>query len=375
MDWFLVTDNLHARENFQRRNGWRYGLVFGIFFIFFGWGWDAIELAFDSVTFFWYKFAFALVALFPLCIFAGHFAAHLPRAIFKIILWSAFGALSGWLASHVPFEFASAVSGWLDPNARGIAVYPFSPPMNNLVATAIAFGIGIGALAGVGQHVTMRWAWNRSTKENQMTRASWLMLAACLPLAFTLGGGYDGLVNSSLRAPFHLTRRIIQIGLTAPREIEPSKLPIQQILDYANAARWRDNFSARYQQYLVDYDRRFFKQTYVDVEFDNGFLWRCRVLNYGQDSICRDLRADAREWITQFVRGSEIKCPDCAAQIAPSAAAFQSSLRGIFGDPRAVSVTHYSGGVIAARADFGTSAVRCLFVGGDPLIVQSCATE
>ncbi len=201
------------------------------------------------------------------------------------------------------------------------------------------------------------------------------MLVLCLPIAFTLGALHDGLADAHLRAPFHLTRRVIQVGLTNPPDLELSKMPTLEMIDYATASLWRDRFSSRYAQYLVDYDRRTFRQTYADVVFDNGFFWRCRVLGFGQSVFCRDLNVDAREWIKQFVRSGAMLCPDCAYQIAPEAAAWQSPLRGEYTEPQIVTVTHHTGGVLQARAQFDGVAVRCWFVGADPLIVRRCATE
>jgi len=204
-----------------------------------------------------------------------------------------------------------------------------------------------------------------------MTLGAWAILWIAAPIAFSLGVLYDGGANVPLRDPARMTNRVIQLALNTPPDLDLSKLAIFETLDYAATINVRDKFSPRYLQRIADFDRRALASAWVDVEFDNGFLWRCQVTQNGTNlRRCFDLGSAYRDWVTQFLQTSRIRCDDCNLRIEPDALAWQQ--KNALGAPQRVEFDHRSGGIVLVRAIYAARVVECRLVGADPVNLQEC---
>ena len=366
-----------AREKFETGAGWRYGMLFGIFLVLGGWGWDTYELLRASADLTWYKVLLAAITLIPLGAVVGWISGRAsPSTLLKFILWGAGGALTGLIAMHLPFEGVSAVAALVDPAVRGVTLFPFPPAAAERLAGTAAFGAIAGLVALPLQRLATAWAWDRSSAENQITLDGWAMLLVCAPLALGLGALYDGSANAQLRGPFELTQRRIEIALTTPPDLDLQAMESARVVEYVSISKWRSDFSSHYVQYLAQFEQSALKDAYVDAVFDNGFLWRCQALRNASDLFgCTDLAEDYRGFMRQFLQGGAVQCEDCSVHVEPAATAWRAQMRGRLDDSKQISLIHHAGGVVLVRAilDIGAS-VECRFFGANLVQILDCAS-
>jgi hypothetical protein len=366
-----------ARERFELGVGWRFGLVFSIFLLLGGWGWDTYELIRASADLPWSKSLLAALTLIPLGTVVGWVAGRpQPTNISKFILWGAGGALTGLIAIHLPFEGTSAFAALLDPAARGVMIFPFPPAAAERLAGAAAFGAVAGLVAFPVQKLGTAWAWDRSSSENQITRDGWTMLLVCAPLALGLGALYDGTANAQLRGPFELMQRRIEIAFTTPPDLDLQTMDSGRVVEYVSISKWRSDFTPHYVQYLSNFEQSAMKDAFIDVVFDNGFVWRCQSLRFATDLFgCTDMAKDYRGYMRQFLQGEPVQCDNCSLHVEPEAATWRAQMRGRLDDSKQITVTHHAGGIVLVGAIMDSGApVECRFMGADLVQILDCAS-
>ncbi len=365
-----------ARRRFEVGAGWRYGLLFGLVLTLVGWGVDAAELAVESAALFWPKILFAILIVIPLCAAAGALAARTSLGR-KFLIWAICGAVTGWLAIHLPFEGLSVLVALTDPPTRGIDVFPFVPAAQERVLFMAVAGALAGVVAGILQILGTHWAWDRSTRDNRLTRSGWLVLLVSLPFALTLGAVYDGIANAQLRAPISLTNRIIQLALHTPPDLDLQSMETGRLLDYLATSQWRSRFSSRYTQHLADFDPDTLRSAMVDTEFDDGFIWRCGVNRDGENLAgCIDVNATYAGYLRDFFVTGDVTCPNCFVRVEPGVAEWRKANLPTLGDIQDVQVTHHSGGVVLARARFSTRRqAECRLTGAYTVSIESCSAR
>lgn len=360
-----------AKKNFEIGAGWHFGFIFGVVLVAIGWGWDARESANAALEFAGVKLVLAILTVIPLCAIAGMMTMRNPRMRTKMLIWAIFGAATGFIAIHLPFEGLSAIAIWRDPETRGTLIFPFVPGAQERVLGMMAFGTTAGIATAWIERLAMVWAWDRSSSQHRLTANAWAALWIAAPVAFSLGVLYDGAANDPLRGPVRVTNRVIQVALNTPPDLDLTNLGIIQTLDYAATSAVRDRFSAQYVQHLADFDHRTLASAWVDVEFDNGFWWRCNITRSGTNlRRCFDLGAAYRDWVTQFLQTSRIRCDDCSLRIEPDVLDWQQ--KNALGAPQRVELEHRSGGIVLARAIYAERTVECRLVGADPANLQEC---
>jgi hypothetical protein len=216
----------------------------------------------------------------------------------------------------------------IDPAVRGLTIFPFPPAVEERVLPMAVITAVAGLIVGALQSLAATWAWNSSSKEDRMTLGSWLALVVSVPVAIAVGSLHDGAANAQLRAPLYLTNRKL-------------------------------------------------RSAYADVEFDNGFIWRCEVVRNGDGfGVCSDLRADYGAWMAGFFRTGAVSCENCSVRVEPGAAGWQSSFKARLGEPQQVRIEHHSGGVVLVRSTFSTGMqAECRLVGADPIVIQQCESK
>lgn len=365
-----------AREKFELGAGWRFGLFFGIFLLLGGWGWDTFALVSASADLSWSKFLLAALTLIPLGTAVGWVSGRPhPSNILKFILWGAGGALTGLIAIHLPFEGTSALAALIDPAARGVTIFPFPPAAAERLAGAAAFGAVAGLVAFPLQRLATAWAWDRSSADNRITLDGWIMLWVCAPLALGLGALYDGTANAQLRGPFELTQRRINLAFTTSPDLDLQTLDPGRVVEYVSISKWRSEFTPRYVQYLANFEQTAMKDAFIDVVFDNGFMWRCQSLRFASDLFgCTDMAEEYRGFMRQFLQSGEVQCDDCSVHVEPQAAAWRAQLRGQLDGSKQIAVMHHAGGIVMVRVSLDNGApVECRFWGADLVRVIDCA--
>jgi hypothetical protein len=365
--------DLAELQKFRSHVGFRYGLVFGVILVAISWGIDAWESANFSLELYWAKLAFAALTLLPLCAVVGWLSARFKRASIQILIWSIGGALTGLIAIHLPFEGSSAVAALVDPAVGRTTIFPFVQAAQERTNVMMGFGAAGGLFAALVQKFAGGVAWEHSSSENRMTLGAWAALLLCAPVAIALGSLYDGGANASLRGPARLTQGLILFALDMPPNLDSSQLSSFQALDYGLTVQWRDKFTSHYVQRIAGYDSKSLDDVYVDAAFDSGFIWRCEITRDGSNvRRCMDLAETYRDWITQFLRTSQIRCEDCSLRIEPEAIAWQIQNAQALANPKQISVSHQSGGIATLRATVDNGIVECRIFGAVPVNLQEC---
>ncbi|MBI5651036.1 MAG: hypothetical protein HZC40_11430 [Chloroflexi bacterium] len=363
--------DLAARKKFDRAAGRRYGLGFGIVLVLTGWGLDCWELAFASTELAAVKIFLACLTLVPLSVITAALAARVTRWR-RISLWIITGALTGLIALQLPFEGMSFIAALFDPYARGARMFPPVSTTLEMTLPLALFGVIGGACVGALQNFAMALAWDCSDATNRLTFSGGLMLLVLTaPFALTLGALYDGAANAEQRISLRLTERVIRTAFDLPPDLDLSnpRISTQSAMDYAASTLWRANFSRRYVQSISDYAPTSFRDVFVDVVFDNGFIWRCQSLHYGTSlSQCQDLRKTYTDLVRQFLRDGAAQCENCAIRIEPDALAQRAKIAG--SEPRQITLTHHTGRVVSARIETATGAIELTLTGANPIILR-----
>jgi hypothetical protein len=372
---FIKEQRSHEKARFETGVGWRYGLILGMLLVTFGWGWDAWELASASANLWLAKLVLASLIIVPLTVAAGLFGslAH-DSALLKWLIWTAWSILVTIVAIHLPFDGMRMMAGLLDPAVRGLAVFPFTPGAQALGEFLMFIGAVIGFPAAMLHILATEKAWDRSGPTNQLTPGSWVYLLVCLPLGLGLAFLCDTMVNSTLREPFQVTYRVIEVALTTPPDLESGSMSPSQMMEYQAGLQWREKLSPRFIQDLSDYDPDSFQQLTIDVTFDNGTILRCGTTHYGQAiSGCYDLSTNYRDALAGFLQTGTASCKDCSMQVAAQAAAWQAARKGQFGDLQQISILHHAGSIVTGLVDLTQGRVECRFEGGNPVVIQTCS--
>ncbi len=351
--------------------GWRYGLALGIALILVAWGWDAWQLAAASADLWWGKLLVAAITVLPLALLAAILATP-ASALVKWILWTLWGLAVGVLATWLPLGGVSALAALLDPAVRGVAIFPLANGGAALMFLTSLFSAAMGLPIALLHVFVTEKAWDRSTADNRLTFSGAALLALVIPIALILGLLLDNLANAQLRTPLLLTAQVIDLGLRAPPNANLSDMSARDSSAYVAASAWRGKFGEHYTQYLADFSTGDFSSAIVDATFDNGLIWRCSTVNYGEFiGGCVDLGAQAREWMSEFWQTGAVNCDDCAVSISPAAADWYAQHRGQPASTAPPVVTHHSGGIVTVS----NGRVQCQLAGGEPTVIESCAGE
>lgn len=366
---------LHAKQAFERRAGWRFGFVFGVLVVFMGYAWDAWQLFTIHADYWWVKLLLASLTILPLAILAGGIAGRVSW-LFKLPVWAIFGILAGYCAIHIPFEGARIILQNLDSSLRLVEFLPIPAAATDSFGMLATLGAGLGILVGLAQTAIVSWIWERSSEDYRMTVGGWALLLLSLPFAFAYAFLFDGTAHAPLRTPMLLIHNVAQSGLNDAPNLDSSKMELHRSLTYLLGQRWNKNFTPDYTVRLASSEPNQVGESFVDVTFSNGFIWRCRVTTYGEfTGTCYDLRADYTRYISEFVPRGSFRCTDCEARIAPQAGDWRAQNARTLGSSDRISITHSAGSSVLVRVESPTDkSFECLMWGANPVIIEQCHT-
>jgi len=283
------------------RAGAGYGLLFGLGFALFVWGYDALALSRSSADMAWAKLLMGLPCLLITGGIVGILGAWSSSMLLTIGVWAiALGGI-GWLAGHIPFTGMSWLAGIIEPRFAGLTPWPYTE--SNALRTLLVviaytvYGFGVGYV----ETLAVEWAWDRTTPAGRMKVGAWAVLLVAwlmaLPPVFIL----DYFVMAPVRTPQVRVANLIETYLEGGEAaVNASGQNI------AEAQRHGARFTPEYTLYFSGYDPRdkTFYTGYSDVVFDTGFALRCSVIG-GRVSFCDDLsqKLDAR--IGQMVQAGQ----------------------------------------------------------------------
>lgn len=275
--------------------GTAYGLVFGLAFALFIWGYDALLLASSSADLAWAKLLLGLPLTIAISSLVGRLAASSPSAAVSVALWATAGAVLGLLVGRMPFDGGNLAAWLTDRRMRGLVVFPYGSSAAARTTLVVVIGAGLGAAMGLIERLAIGWAWDRATPEGRMSARSWAALLVCLPLIALVAWAADDLVHRHLRTHQQTVDELIALTLAGANE----EAELRGI-NYASVARHRERLSDQYTIYLVEYDLDTHEMGNVDVAFDNGFALRCLTARV-QVGYCGPISDMYQAWMDDLI--------------------------------------------------------------------------
>jgi hypothetical protein len=275
--------------------GTAYGLIFGLSFALFTWGYDALLLASSAADLAWAKLLLGLLLAITIGGLAGRLVALPPSTATSIALWATVGALLGMIAGRIPFDGGNLAAWLVDRRLWGLVVFPYGSSAATRTALVVVIGAGLGAAAGLAERLAVEWAWDRVTPKGRMGGRSWAVLLVCLPLTLIAAWAADDLINQPLRAHQQAVGELITLALAGASEEAEARG-----LNYVSVARHRERLSEQYTVYLVDYDLDTYDLGRVDVAFDNGFTLRCMTAR-SQVGYCSAISDVYQGWMDDLI--------------------------------------------------------------------------
>ena len=294
----LPPDHEQRMRKLLQTAGAGYGMLFGLSFALFTWGYDTYILAAYGASLPWVKLVFGLPLAVAIGGLVGWLAAYTPSMAVSIAVWAGFGALFGVIAGHIPFDGGNLTFWLLDHRLWGEVILDYGRSASVRTTLVILINSIIGVGVGFVETLAVQWAWERSTPEYKLSLGSWTVLLVCVPLAFLSAASIDGFFNQPLRNPQQLTGKLI--NLTLAGEIEENAL-LQS--SYRSIEPYLESFSDRYESHFVSFGwaTGTWESAYVDIVFDNGFTMRC-VTSSKTVIYCDDLSQRYDTWVNDLVR-------------------------------------------------------------------------
>ena len=356
-----IIDNAAIHKRFVRKAGIAYGLVFALGFAACFWLPDALALQQASAQLAWAKLLLGLIICLPLGMLIGWLAASARWSGISILLWTAGGITTAWVAGHIPYEGLSWFASLTDPYPASHVMYPMSLPAAGATGISMVIGAGTGLLIGILSLIATEQAWSQSTQKHHFSAKSILALCICLPfvLGFSLFTDYQ--INSALRESFVSVSQSIRIALDPNRDLDAARLFF--LKPYRD--RMTPNFTLEWVKSAADVDD-------IDVQFDNGLLVRCRY-SFGFTSLCTEFGPELDDWMTQLMNVGHLTCTGCSAQADRATRRWLAASLPSMGNLRDVKFLQHQGGGLYERATFDSGRrIDCRFSSNSPALIDLC---
>lgn len=360
------------------RAGAGYGILFGLGFSLFVWGYDALALYQSSANMAWAKLLLGLPCLLVMGGIVGTLGAWTSSTLLTTCLWAITMTGIGWLAGHIPFTGMSWFAGVIDPRFAGLSLWPYTD--GNAVRTTLVmiaytvYGFGVGYV----ETLAVEWAWDRATPDGRMKVGAWAVLLVAwlvaLPPAFIV----DYLVMEPVRTPQVRVAALVETYLEGGEAAVSAKGQ-----NMTEARRNGPRFTPEYTTYFSGFDTSTdtLYAGYSDVTFDTGFALRCIVMG-GRITFCDDLSQKLHLRIGQMVEaGKTGERPWLASKmktfgITEDVMAWLQTHRERLSDSYNLTITAQNGNSMFVTAQFDTGAtMTCRFSGNAVVTVDQCAFD
>ncbi|HOU13632.1 MAG TPA: hypothetical protein PKZ84_10995 [Anaerolineae bacterium] len=357
------------------RAGAGYGLLFGLGFALFVWGYDALALNRSAADMAWAKLLLGLPCLLIIGGVAGIVGAWSSSALLTTLVWAVTMGGVGWLAGHIPFTGMNWLIDMLDARFAGLTPWPYTEgsALRTLLVTIAytVYGFGVGYV----ETLAVEWAWDRTTPTGRMKASAWAVLLvawlAALPPVFVL----DYLVMSPVRTP---QVRVADLVRTYLEGGEAAVSATGQ--NIAEAQRHGARFTPDYTVYFAGFDPtdKTFYTGYSDVVFDTGFALRCSVRG-GQVTFCDDLSYKLEQRIGQMVRAGKtgerpwLEDKTKTFTVTEEVVTWLQSHQAQLSDVYRWTIAAQKGPWMFVTAQFDTgAALTCRFYGNTVVTVDQC---
>jgi hypothetical protein len=265
-----------------------YGLLFGLFFALFTWGYDALVLSLNNAYLPWAKLVTGLPAALLIAGLAGRIAADLP-ALYPLA-WLLAGVLLGIAAALIQAGGPNLAVQLIDDRFRGEPVFALDTDLTRIILV-ILIGAASGAIIGFAGRAVVRRAKDGTGLPS--------LVCLCLLLAFFMGRPMDELLNRPRRLLFQTTSRAVRLVMVG----QVSKGAGIDDSGYRALLPFREQLEEQYRLHYVDSSTDAEGQPFahVDVVFETGPALRCAVAEKGV-LYCDDFSRQLESWMDGLVR-------------------------------------------------------------------------
>lgn len=357
------------------RAGTAYGLIFGLSFALFTWGYDGLLLSSQGAAHPWLKLLLGLLPALLLGGFAGWLGAYSGSMVLSVVIWAATLALLGVIAAHIPFEGQNLFLWLAERRLWGEIVFSFDKSASVRATLVVLLGTLLGAVVGFFQNLSVQWAWDRATSDRRMSLGSWLVLLVCIPLALLGAANVTGFINQPLRLPQTAVGEIIHFAqssvVATSDELESSLRSIRP---------FQQQMAGSFITHFVSFSpgSEAWNSAYVDVVFENSFVLRC-VTVYDRVLYCDDYDSKFRAWMGQMARAglygerpwldASLKLLTVNEDVLSWLSAHKDQLSESYDTRRDGQQEGWV--FMTARFDTGFE-MTCRFTGAQPVLVEQC---
>ena len=357
------------------RAGAGYGMLFGLGFALFVWGYDALALSQSLADMAWAKLLIGLPCLLIIGGIAGTVGAWSSSTLFTTGMWAMTMAGIGWLAGHIPFTGISWLAGVIDPRFAGLSPWPYiDATAARTLLVMIAYTV-YGFAVGYVETLAVEWAWDRTTPAGQMKLGAWSVLLVAWVVALPPTIILDYLVMTPVRAPqvrvANLVETYLEGGEAAVSAAGQSVIEAQR-----HGARFTPDYTIHFSGF--DTTTKTLYAAYSDVVFDTGFALRCIVMG-DRITFCDDLSQKLDVRIGQMVQaGKTGERPWLTSQmktfnVTEEVITWLQTHREQLSDTYNLMITAQKGNQMFVTAQFSTGAkIECRFQGNAVVTVDQC---
>jgi hypothetical protein len=288
-----------------RTTGILYGLLFGLSFALFTWGYDALQLLnANSASYTWTKLLLGLPPVLIVGVLVGRLASLSASAAVSTALWAIACGLFGMLAGHLPFDGYNLATWLAESRLWGVDVFHFSYAAQVRTTLIVLTLCILGAAVGGIQSWLLEWIWDHATSKGnggyKLSVGTWFIFLITLPLAVLPAWTVNGLLYNPLSIPQQRVAQLIEKSVNNSATLNPDSL------DYRTIKPYLDAISKPYVTHFVSFgtDTESWYSAYVDVAFDNGLVLRCSVS--GEAVVhCADFSQKFNGWMEDLIHAGQ----------------------------------------------------------------------
>jgi hypothetical protein len=294
----LPPDHAQRTRKLILTAGAGYGVIFGLSFAIFTWGYDAYVLASNGAAFPWVKLFLGLPLSVAIGGLVGWLGVYSSSVILSVAVWAAFGALMGVIASHIPFDGSNLFYWIMDRRLWGEIILSYGESAAVRTTLVVFINAIIGIAVGLFENVAVQWAWERATSSGKMSFGSWVVLLVGVPLALIMAATVNGFINQPLRFPQQAVGKLVKQTLAG--EIDGGEAGQS---NYRSIAPYLELFTDQFESHFVKFQSATgtWDSAYVDIVFDNGFIMRCATITH-RVIYCDNLSQRFTDWVGELVR-------------------------------------------------------------------------
>ncbi len=370
-----------AHALFQRIGPY-YGLIFGISFALFTWGYDSYILVSNSAAYAWVKLLLSFPIVLGLSVLTGWLASRSFSVGISATLWAIAGGLLGMLAGHLPFAGYNLAVWLADERFWGMDIFHYSYSAE-VRTTILVFTLSVlGAIIGVAERQILERVWDNAffigdgaSKKAKVKAVSLVWLLLCIPLALLTAVVTTELINQPLNEPQRVVGRLVQLANEGDVETANAiGLGYSSIKPFQNSL--SDQFTTHFVSFSIGTEMWY--SAYVDVAFDNKFVMRC-VTAGDRVVYCDDFSKKFAGWMGDLVHAGlsgeqrwledRMKLLDVEEPVI----IWLEDHKAHLSESYDVTRTGQQGGWIFMNAQFDTGfEMQCRFHEATPVIVDQC---